>query len=64
MSTYLEFEQQAREELLPALADQLAESGIDKKLADYTKIEVMDLVNTLLDAYHISLQDRYDREIG
>ena len=37
--------------------------GMDKGLGDYSKTEIVGLVDTVLESYHLTLQELYKEEV-
>lgn len=55
-----EREQQAVSAVLQPLADYVMQMGVNKRLDDYNKAEIIGLVETVLQAYHSRLQAFYE----
>ena len=58
-----DLEQQAFESTLTPLSDYVVNVGLEKNIAQYTKVEILGLVETILNAYHHNLQTLYKNEI-
>ena len=58
-----DLEQKAAESVLGPLADYVVGVGMDKELGNYSKIEIVGLVDTLLRSYHTTLQELYKDEV-
>lgn len=58
-----DLEQKAAESVLQPLADYVVHVGMNKGLGDYSKAEIIGLVDIILEAYHTSLQELYQDEI-
>ena len=56
-------EQKAAASVLNPLADYVMQVGMDKGLGDYSKAEMLGLVDTVLEAYHSHLQELYQDEV-
>ncbi|OED43326.1 hypothetical protein AB833_04080 [Chromatiales bacterium (ex Bugula neritina AB1)] len=56
-------EQKAAESVLGPLADYVMRVGMEKGLSDYNKAEIVGLIDTVLEAYHTSLQTLYKNEV-
>lgn len=54
-----DLEQKAVESVLGALADYVVSVGIEKGVGSYSKAEITGLVDTVLEAYHATLQELY-----
>lgn len=58
-----DLELKAAESVLAPLADYVMAVGMDKGLGDYSKTEIVGLVDTVLDSYHQTLQELYKDEV-
>ena len=58
-----DLEQKAAESVLAPLADYLMAVGMGKGLGDYSKTEIVGLVDTVLESYHQTLQELYKDEV-
>lgn len=58
-----DLEQKAAESVLAPLADYAMAVGMDKGLGDYSKTEIVGLVDTVLESYHQTLQELYKDEV-
>ncbi|MCG7947359.1 MAG: DUF6511 domain-containing protein [Candidatus Thiodiazotropha taylori] len=58
-----DLEQKAAESVLVPLADYVMAVGMDKGLGDYSKTEIVGLVDTVLESYHQTLQELYKDEV-
>ncbi|MBX2807832.1 MAG: hypothetical protein KTR20_04295 [Cellvibrionaceae bacterium] len=58
-----DLEQQAAESVLAPLADYVVSVGLQKGLGDYSKTEIVGLVDTVLESYHNTLQTLYKDEV-
>ena len=58
-----DLEQQAAESVLAPLADYVVKVGMDKGLGNYSKAEIVGLVDTVLESYHNTLQILYKDEV-
>lgn len=59
----IDFEQKAAESVLEALADYVVSIDMDRGLGDYTKAEIIGLVDVVLNAYHTALQKLYKDQV-
>ena len=57
------FEDIAAEATLPDLGICVAEIGIDKSLSQYSKDEILQVVNTIIKTYNKKLQELYSEDI-
>ena len=58
-----DLEQKAAESVLAPLADYVMAVGMSKGLGDYSKTEIVGLVDTVLESYHQTLQELYKDEV-
>ena len=58
-----DLEQKAAESVLAPLADYVMAVVMDKGLGDYSKTEIVGLVDTVLESYHQTLQELYKDEV-
>jgi hypothetical protein len=58
-----DLEQKAAESVLGPLGDYVMQVGMDKGLGQYSKAEILGLVDTILEAYHRTLQELYKDEV-
>lgn len=58
-----DLEQNAAESVLGPLADYVMRVGMEKGLGNYSKAEIVGLVDTVLESYHTSLQTFYKNEV-
>jgi hypothetical protein len=58
-----DLEQKAAESVLAPLADYVMAVGMGKGLGDYSKTEIVGLVDTVLESYHQTLQELYKDEV-
>ena len=58
-----DLEQKAVESVLGPLGDYVMQVGMDKGLGQYSKAEILGLVDTILEAYHRTLQELYKDEV-
>lgn len=61
--TKTELEQQAIEATLGPLGDYVAIMGLERPLSQYSKAEILGLLNVVFDSYHDTLQTLYKDEI-
>ena len=60
---FTDLEQKAAESVLVPLADYVMAVGMDKGLGDYSKTEIVGLVDTVLESYHQTLQELYKDKV-